>query len=149
MRRHNLNLLLAIGAFALLSIGRPTLAHKDVETGASPELTEQYNDFNFDYFNGTLPSLTVEVTNEQPKWMGNTLPCGPRCFRIIISNPWTPAPVEKSETLFHEMCHVKVEMDGAETFDVHGPAWQKYMLKLASQGAFTPMNAQGVVEPIW
>ena len=132
----------------LLSIS-PRHAHKDADTGRSPELTKEYDAINFKYFDGALSHVDVQVTDLKTSWVADTRRCGDRCYVITISDYWTPAPVEKDEALLHEVCHVYVESNGTQNFDVHGPAWQACMLTLATKGAFMARDANGTWEPIW
>jgi hypothetical protein len=136
-------------AIALLGIAAAPSRPKDTDvTGVSPELTKEYDTANFMYFGGRLPHVNVQLTDSQPPWIAQTNMCGPRCFTIVISNPWTPAPIEKEEALLHEMCHVKTDFDGTTDFDVHGPSWENCMLHLAKEGAFDP-KINGVYRPVW
>lgn len=110
--------------------------HRDALEGNSPELTQLYAQYDFSYFDAQLPLVTVQVTGAKEDWMGQTTQCGPRCFTVVVSDPWTPAPSEKYATLLHEMCHVYVDFNGLQELDAHGPHFQECMHNLAKQNAF-------------
>ena len=112
------------------------LEHTAGAAGISPDLTAQYSTINFKYFQGTLPQISVVLSNQHSTDMGVTLPLPNKSFVIIIFSRWAVAPVTQTETLMHEMCHVDMEVKGIHEFNVHGPHWQNCMLNLAKEGAF-------------
>lgn len=115
----------------------------DSANEGSPELTLEYDYVNARYFGGSLPFVEVQISKDDQsqwesddKWIAQTTTCGPRCFNIVISDPFTPALKQKQWALMHEMCHVYDSITGFE-LQAHGPKWQGCMLGLAKEGAFT------------
>jgi|SRR5690242_1273013 len=120
-----------------LMLSGPSARHDaNLPGGGAPDLTDDYNRLNFEYFKASLPPVTIQrIDDKEMPWLGYTIQCGPRCFQISINSAWAPAQVSQEETLIHEMCHVKLYVDGSSELQAHGPAWQSCMLERAKRGA--------------
>ena len=106
-------------------------------TGRSPELTQFYNDTNVKYFGARLPSGLVMLDKSiNPPDLGVTVPCGEHCYTITVFSYWVPDTNEQRMVVLHEMCHVDLEETNTVELDMHGPAFQACMRKLAAEGAF-------------
>ena len=127
--------LVMLGLILLAGVALAKVKRADV--GPSPDLTGQYDAYNFLYFKASLPHVTVLLSYapDSPN-MGETDPCGPRCFVITIFKQLNPAPKQESMTLLHEMVHVYLDTKGIQELKMHGPKFQAEMRKLADRGAF-------------
>ena len=107
------------------------------------ELQKMFDIYNEAYFNGELPSTPVtwaDLPKENGGYvLGNTSEdISGKTFTIQIDVKSNVAAITAALTLFHEMCHVatmQAELDADE--DTHGPRFQKCMLRLAQNGAFS------------
>jgi predicted SprT family Zn-dependent metalloprotease len=107
----------------------------DVETIDDLNLENEYQIANEQDFLGQLPKR-VDI-----KWarLGNSLGeswLNESGAHIRIDRHGNQYPRYVRLTLRHEMCHLKVDLDGAPEFDEHGPKWQGCMVNLALHGAF-------------
>lgn len=108
-----------------------------MEVGRSPELTQEFNDLNAQYFGGGLNNAEVDLSDQkEDDWIGLTTPCGDGKYCILINTRLAPAPREREWVEVHEMCHLYVYEKGTPESVSHGPEWQACMLKLAEKGAF-------------
>jgi hypothetical protein len=96
---------------------------------------ESYNEL---YFAGQLPkNVSVEWGNlEYLNDMGLTTQRRDGSFSIVIDRATNQTDKQALMTLLHEECHVELDyLERADGLDVHGPAFQSCMLRLASKGA--------------
>lgn len=96
---------------------------------------ENYNDL---YFAGQLPkNVTIEWGNlGYLNDMGLTTQRRDGSFLIVIDRGTNQTDKQALMTLLHEECHVELDyLERADSLDVHGPAFQGCMLRLAQKGA--------------
>lgn len=140
--------LLVLALFAALLIGSIPAQHRAVQTPDQEprwseaeiraELVKDYEPLNDAWFDGKLPhDTTVSYNEASGRYIGVTHQVGDH-FDIFINSYYDRSVNEAEFTELHEMCHVAVAVSGYE-YEQHGPRWQRCMLRLAQQGAFTEL----------
>jgi predicted SprT family Zn-dependent metalloprotease len=101
---------------------------------ASPPLTHQYRKYNHEFFEDKLPKDLIVYWGPAggDHFIAYTYHLGEPDVWIEMNPKYNLASTETFLNLLHEMCHVSV----GQTFDAHGPKWQKCMHNLADVGAF-------------
>lgn len=90
------------------------------------------------YFEGGLPHADVRFVHNLRDDNGDALmglTQGPP-FQISLTDRYQDNGSISIMTLHHEECHAALSAKNVEELDVHGPAFQTCMVRLAEAGAF-------------
>jgi hypothetical protein len=102
-------------------------------------LKRWYDDFNDEYFLGSLPRTTIiERKDMGPHTLMSTrkLENG---FHIVINTQYNLGADTEHLYLLHEMCHIRTWEEAEE----HGPLWEDCMYMLNEKHAFTDNLIRG------
>lgn len=105
------------------------------------EIQKLFRRYNNIYFGGKLPKHRVYFSYAPIKRRSLGLWFGMQKWIEIYTGIRDYPSIVKS-TLLHEMCHIKLAMNGKDktwqeiNANDHGPEFEKEMLRLAKKGAF-------------
>jgi hypothetical protein len=118
-----------------VSVGREIAAGPPKPTDIQTILTQDYSQYNERWFKNRLPTDTVIQYYSMPDFdIGQTNEDDGH-YHIFVNSYYNRDKHSAEFTLFHEMCHVEVNLAGEE-LETHGSKWQGCMLRLANAGAF-------------
>jgi len=134
-------LALTIVAAALCAYAESVVAPKKVSWN-NDQLVKMFQAQDDEYFGGRLPKNAIVHWQDIPLDSDGTYVMGlmhyfpeSDSYEIDIDTKTNITMSTAYATLEHEECHVANDVDGVTQEDPHGPAFQKCMLDLASEGA--------------
>jgi hypothetical protein len=137
--------LCGIAIVAILLFGSATVYQTKVSHSArltDAQITQYFEGDNQTYFEGKLPPTEIHFVEnlhglDGEPVLGITYPGNP--YRIYLEAKYADELRYSLMTLKHEECHEAVDenlMGLRLEFEMHGPQFQKCMLRLANNGAF-------------
>jgi SprT-like family protein len=147
MRKRNLDLYLAIVLGVLIGLTVAVFSEIDrvrKETQVSPAqisgkcegLKEFYDEYNDEFFRGTLPKDTVVDYSEQEDYIATTSQLPDGRYKIAFNEKYASAPRVARIFLLHEQCHVQNFDENDKPTRNHGKRWRACMVMLDIEGAF-------------